>query len=478
MVGHQPDRDARVNADEGVVELTNTLKDFLANKAQVARPSGFEPVWTPSFLKPFQAELLAWSLRMGRGLLLADCGLGKTPIQLSWARNVAEQTDGDVLIVAPLSVGAQFVAEGEKFDIPVARSRDGTVAGQITVTNYEMLSRFNPDHFAGVSLDESSILKNFAGKRRREITEFLRTVWYRLLATATAAPNDYLELGTSAEALGHMGHMDMLATFFINDENSLHPTALGARWRFKRAAEAPYWRWVCSWAKAIRRPSDLDPSYDDGEFALPPLNVEESVVENHEPLDGFLPGIVIEARTLAEQRQERKRNMAERCKLAADLATGHDRPVVIWTDYNEEANTLVRLIPGAKQVSGSMTDTAKEATFGAFAAGELRVLVTKPRIGAWGLNWQHCSDVVFFVSHSFEQYYQAIRRCWRYGQRRPVTVHVIATPGERRVVANLRRKAEQSDRMFQQLVTHMADPALRDFDKTKTTTLEIPQWLT
>lgn len=454
------------------------LQEFLRDKAQLARPAGFGPVWLPDCMFPFQKELARWSLRMGRSLILADCGLGKTLLALCFAANVARKTNGRTLILTPLAVSQQFIAEGVKFDIPCERSRDGKPRGDITVTNYEQVEKFNPADFAGVVCDESSCIKNWQGKRRALLTEFLRQVPYRLLDTATPAPNDYHELGTSSEALGHLGYFDMLAYFFINDENSLHPTSLGARWRFKKAAEMPFWRWVCSWARALRRPSDVTGSpADDARFELPPLNNVDHIVENTHTPPGFLPGITVEAVTLQEQREERRLNIHERCSLAAKLAD-HDRPVVLWTDYNAEADLLEEMVPDALQVSGSMPDEQKLERFTAFGNGGLRALITKPKIGAWGLNWQHCNHVISFVSHSFEQDYQAVRRCWRFGQTRPVTVDRIATPGEARVLRNLRRKADQAARMFDQLVEQMNRPEhmLRGLEISNS--VEVPSWLT
>lgn len=453
-----------------------SYREFLDKKAQLAHASGFEPLWMPGFLFDFQKSLTEWAIRIGRGSLLADCGLGKSPMELVWARNVAMKTNRPVLILAPLAVGHQFVTEGEKFDIECARSRDGKPAGEITIANYEMLHHFDPSDYGGVVCDESSCIKNFSGKRRAQVTEFLRTVQYRLLATATAAPNDYFELGTAAESLGHLGFMDMLAYFFINDENSLHPTSLGARWRFKKAAEDPFWRWVCSWARACRKPSDL--GFDDGKFQLPSLRVNEHVIENTKTMPGFLPGIVIEAQGMQEERAERKNNLAELCERAAELVGSHSESAVIWTDYNPEADLLEKIIPGALQVSGSMSDELKLERFDAFKSGELRVLITKPKIGAWGLNWQHCRKVVTFASHSFEMYYQKIRRCWRFGQELPVDVDIVMTPGERRIMRNLTRKSDQADRMFDQLVRMMNDPKHMTASLDAESTVRIPTWLT
>lgn len=451
------------------------LSSFLAAKEQLAHAGGFEPLAMVEALFPFQQHLAEWAIRFGRGLLLADCGLGKTPVELCFADNAYRKTGRPSLILAPLAVGAQFVDEGDKFGVECARSRDGSVAGPVTVANYESLHKFDRHDYGAVVLDESSCIKSFAAKRRAAVQEFMREIPYRLLATATAAPNDYVELGTSAEALGHLGYMDMLAHFFINDEHSLHPTALGARWRFKRAAEDPFWRWVCSWAKACRKPSDL--GFEDGDFKLPPLRVHRQVVETKRALPGYLPGIVVEARTLKEQREERKLNMLERCELAAELVD-HDRPAVIWTDFNAEADLLEQMIPDALQVSGSMSAEKKEDRFRGFASGDIRVMITKPKIGAWGLNWQHCSDVVFFVSHSFEAYYQSIRRCWRFGQKSPVDVNIVATPGERRVLDNLDRKALQAEEMMSRLVGQMNDPNYLAAQPVADSSVEVPSWLT
>jgi hypothetical protein len=457
---------------------------FLASKAQYGPDAGFTPSWVPPFLYDFQRDLVTWALRKGRAALFADCGLGKTPMQLVWAENVVRHTNRPVLIATPLAVSHQVVREAGKFGIDCRRVTDGTIpaGARVLVTNYERLERFNPNDVAGLVCDESSILKNFDGARKAIVTEFLRTLPYRLLCTATAAPNDYIELGTSAEALGVMGHMDMLARFFKNDQNSLHPTSGRGRfergadtatnkWRFKRHAEQPFWRWVCSWARAVRRPSDV--GGDDGPFHLPPLEEHEHVVAATTRREGFL--FDLPAHGLKEEREERRRTITERCAMVARLVD-HAEPALVWCHLNDEGHRLVAEIPGAEQVSGSDPDDAKEAKLIAFAEGRLRVLVTKPKIGAWGLNLQRCAHVTFFPSHSYEQYYQAVRRCWRFGQTRPVRVDLVATDGERAVLANLRRKAAAADRMFSALVAHMHE-AQAIHDRTETYTPEVPAWL-
>lgn len=453
-----------------------TYADFLASKADCARGDGIPMHWaaTPS-LHDFQLMLTEWALRLGRAAIFADCGLGKTPMQLVWAENVVRATNRPVLILTPLSVGAQTLREAAKFGVEAQRWTDGTpLTAKVWILNYERLHKLTATDFAGIVADESSILKNFDGVRRALVTRALRAVPYRLLCTATAAPNDYIELGTSSEALGGLGHMDMLTRYFVNDQNSSHPNRLlaGAHWRFRGHAAAPFWRWVATWARACRRPQDF--GFPDGAFVLPPLHERQHVVRAATLPAGQLfqrPAV-----NMTEERDERRRTLRERCETAAALVA-HGHPAVIWCHLNAEGDLLEQLV-GADgcQVSGADTDEQKEAAFEAFASGATRVLILKPKIGAWGLNWQHCAHVVTFASHSFEQQYQAIRRCWRFGQTRPVVVDLIVAEGEQRAAANLARKAAAADQMFAQLVAHMQD-ALAGVRPAETTALEVPAWL-
>jgi hypothetical protein len=439
---------------------------FLARKAQLDGDFGFEPITMPDALFDFQQALVAWAVRKGRAAILADCGLGKTLMELAWADNVARHTGKPVLILTPLAVAQQFEQEAHRFRFDAAHSRRGEIDTPIVIANYERLHLFDTDRFGGIVCDESSILKSFDGMRRREITEAMRTKQYRLLSTATAAPNDFIELGTSSEALGYLGHMDMLARFFVNDQNTMRPVKGRFRtegnWRFKGHAEQPFWRWVGSWARAMRKPSD-------------PLIVNEHVIEARTAAPGML--FAVPANGLFEERQERRRTIEERCEMVADLVNDTGQPAVVWCHLNDEGDLLERLIPDANQVSGKDTDERKEATFDAFASGELRVLVTKPKIGAWGLNWQHCNHLTYFPSHSYEQYYQAVRRCWRFGQTRPVTVDIVATEGEVNVQHSLQRKSEQADQMFTELVAHMTDAMSVRRINDYTTPVEVPSWL-
>lgn len=451
---------------------------FLRCKTQAESDGGIEPIWMPGFLFDFQASLVEWALRKGRAAIFADCGLGKTPMQLVWAENVVRHTGKPVLILTPLAVAQQTVREGQKFGLEVHRTGGDAEPG-INVTNYERLHHFKPEHFAGVVCDESSILKSFDGTTRAAVTEFLRTLPYRLLCTATAAPNDYVELGTSSEALGYLGHMDMLGRFFKNDQNTADVHRKWGnqgggmpKWRFRGHAEQPFWRWVCSWARSLRRPSDL--GFDDARFALPPLTEREHVVAAHAPREGML--FALPAVGLAEEREERRRTLRERCETAARLVDDKE-PAVVWCHLNDEGDLLERLVPGCAQVSGRDSDEAKEEKLLAFTRGEVRVLVTKPVIGAWGLNWQHCAHMTSFASHSFEQYYQSVRRCWRFGQAREVVVEHVVSDGEERVLANLQRKGAAADRMFSEIVLHMQDAMGVARGRYGDRAEEVPQWL-
>jgi hypothetical protein len=448
---------------------------FLEQKAQLAPDAGFNPVWLPDFLFDFQSALTELGVRKGRFALFADCGLGKSPMQLVWAENIVRKTNKPVLLLTPLAVSGQTVREAEKFGIEATRSNDGTVHRGITVTNYERLQYFTPSDFAGVVCDESSILKNFDGVRKAAITEFMRTVPYRLTCTATAAPNDYIELGTTSEALGYLGYMDMLSKFFKNDQRGVHPNSVwgGGKWRFRGHAERDFWRWICSWARALRKPSDL--GFDDGPFVLPQLITREHVVKTKARRDGML--WEVPATTLQEQREERRRTLRERCELAASLVAGTGRPAVMWCHLNPEGDLLTKLIPGAVQVSGSDPDEAKEEKFLAFVSGEARVLVTKATIAGWGLNWQHCAHQTVFPSHSFEQYYQCVRRSWRFGQTSAVTVDMVTSEGEAGVLANLQRKAAAMDQLFARLVDVMNNELALERANPFKLPEDMPTWL-
>lgn len=454
-----------------------TYTEFLNAKAQLEEGTGFEPVWHNEKLYPFQSSLVEWALRRGRSALFEDCGMGKTAQLVTWAENVRRKTDGRVLILTPLSVAIQTQREAEKFGVDAQVSRDGKLKGQITIANYEKLHLFNCADFAGVVCDESGILKNFDGVTRDAVVEFMRRVQYRLLCTATAAPNDYPELGNSSEALGYMGYMDMLSKFFKNDQSSNHPNRLWSgdgKWRFRGHAERDFWRWVCSWARSLRKPSDL--GFDDAGFVLPPLNVRQHVMQCEYKPEGFL--ISVPAHTNDEKRKERRGTLEERCATAATLAK-HDRPVIAWCNLNDEGDALERALPDSQQITGarSQSDDEKEEIITNFIDGKTRVLVAKPSSCGFGLNLQHCAHQTFFPSHSFEQYYQAVRRSWRFGQKSAVQVDVITSEGESRVLASLQRKAQAAEQMFSRLVALMNDELSLKRKNPFKTKQKAPSWL-
>jgi len=456
-----------------------SYSEFLESKTHLSGNFGFEPHFVPDYLMDFQKAMVEWSVNKGRGALLEDCGMGKAVQSLVWAQNIVEKTNKDILILTPLAVGHQMVKEGEKFGIECEQSRNGKYKKDIVITNYERLKYFDPNKFIGVVCDESSILKNFDGAIKASITDFMRTIKFRLLCTATAAPNDYHELGTSSEALGEMGYMDMLGRFFKNQMNTIDTKK---HWRknggppnkfvFKKHAEIDFWRWVSSWARALRKPSDL--GFDDGPFILPELFENQINLECTVPKPGRL--FVESAVGLAEQRTELKNTLHERCEKVAELVNHNDH-FVSWCHFNNEGDLLEKLIPDAVQIHGRQSNDEKEEKLIAFGEGKIRGIITKSKIAGFGLNWQHCNHMTMFPSHSFEQYYQSVRRCWRFGQTRPVTVDMVTTTGLSGVMGNLKRKSNQADVMFSSLVKYMGDALkIKKFNR-KYTKVEVPKWI-
>lgn len=452
-----------------------TYQELIASKLHYGSSGGFEPIWMPKNLFPVQEHLVNWACRNGRSAIFADCGLGKTAMQLTWAANVKAKTGKPVLIFTPLAVGRQTVSEGVKFGIECAQSRDGSIPAEITVTNYQQIHKFDSSKFGGVVCDESSCIKDFDGKTKAAVTEFMRLTPYRLLCTATAAPNDYIELGTSSEALGHLGFMDMLGRFFKKSEQttSRSDEFRSGLYRFRGHAKDHFWRWVCSWARALRMPSDL--GFDNAGFVLPPLITNEHVVSSRTKNEEFL--FDMPAVSLAEQRDERRRTMTERCELAASIINATGNPAVAWCHLNPEGKLLEKLIPGSVEVSGDDHEDFKEETFESFSSGQLRVIISKSSIAGLGFNWQHCAHQTHFPSHSFEAWYQSIRRCWRYGQKNPVRIDMITSEGEARVMSNLRRKAAQSDEMFRQLIGFMNDELKIEKREVNATKIQTPAWI-
>lgn len=443
--------------------------EFLAAKRRHDPATGLaDSPELPDALFPFQHDIVRWALRRGRAAIFANTGLGKSFMELAWGRAVHAATGGNILLLTPLAVAAQMVREAHKFGLPAKHcATQADVEPGITVTNYAKLHHFDLSQFVGVILDESSILKAFDGKTRSMLIERCAQVPYRLCATATPAPNDFMELGNHAEFLGVMSLSGMQATFFTHDGGDT------SKWRLKGHAEDDFWEWMCSWSVLLRRPSDL--GYDDGAYDLPPLEQFEHIV----PVEGP------PARTLSERLKARRESIAERVAKAVEL-TPADRPLVWWCNLNAESEALAAAIPGAVEVRGSDKESEKERTLEAFSAGNIRILITKPTICGFGMNWQHCADTGFVgLNDSFEQVYQATRRFWRFGQQKPVNVHFVAASTEGAVLDNLRRKEADAERMGAAMVAHMADlssetihGAGRETDGySPTLPIHIPNWL-
>lgn len=426
-----------------------TYSDFLATKELTDPQTGLDviPPLNP-MLFPFQRDIVTWALRRGRAAVFADCGMGKTPMQLEWARIVAAHTGRPVLILTPLAVAQQTIREAEKFGIPATYASHGhEVTGQVVVTNYERLSLFTPGDFGGVVLDESSILKSFDGKTSSALIAAFQQTPFRLACTATPAPNDYMELGTHAEFLSVMQRPEMLATFFTHDGGETQ------KWRLRGHGNTAFWRWLCSWAVMIRKPSDL--GYSDDGFVLPPLTLHQRTVESA-PTDGYL--FAIEAQTLSERLAARRASVEDRAAECAALVNAQPGHWVVWCHLNAEADALLARIPDAVEVRGSDDPATKESMLVAFSEGRHRVLITKPSIAGWGMNWQHCHQMAFVgLNDSWEEYYQAVRRCWRFGQDYPVNVYMIAAQTEGAVVANIRRKDADAAAMAAEMVAHMQE---------------------
>ena len=420
--------------------------DFLSTKAVIDVPTGLSnvPELNP-MLFPHQQDMVRWALRRGRAALFADCGLGKTPMELEWAHKQPHEC----IIVAPLAVAHQFVREAEKFGVDVAYAKDQSqVTKRITVTNYERLENFHIEQFGAVSMDESSILKNSSGAYCTWMIEAFKNTPFRLLASATPAPNDVMELGTQAEFLGVMSRSEMLAMYFTHDGGDT------SKWRVKGHAQQAFWTWMASWSVMIRKPSDL--GYSDEGFVLPPLKMHEHQVSVESPTQGFL--FSLEAQTLQERQQARRDSICDRVKACAEIVNDSDKPFLVWCNLNGESEALAAAIPDAVEVTGSDSDEKKEAAIVGFIEGKHRVLVSKPKIAGLGLNLQHCADMAFVgLSDSYEQLYQSIRRCYRFGQKNTVNVHVITAETEGAVVSNIKRKEREAEETYNSMIEHMKD---------------------
>jgi hypothetical protein len=456
----------------------NEYAALLERRRQFGGDSGFEPTWFPDKIFPFQRALVEWACRKGRAALFEGVGLGKSIQELTWAQNVIERTNKPVLLLTPLAVGPQMVREGKKFGVDTKRSRDGTVPKKpcVVVANYQRLHLFNAGDFAGVVCDESGILKNVDGETRKAVTEFMLKTPYRLLATATPSPNDFIELGTSSEALGYLGHADMMTKFFKKVNGAARMSRSqenrGENWRFRGHAEKDFWRWVTSWARAVRKPSDL--GFPDTGYILPPLTMRQHMVDVKELAEGML--FALPAVGLREQRGERKRSIAERCEKAASLTLDHECSIS-WCHLNPEGDLLEELIPDCVQVKGSQSDDEKEELIEAFVSRQAKRLVSKPTITGYGLNLQFCAHQTWFPSHSYEQFHQGMGRSHRFGQKSPVTIDMITSEGEADVLRNLERKRDQAEKLFERLVALMNDSLTVRETRDHNSETRLPAWL-
>lgn len=400
----------------------------------------------------FQRDITRWALAKGRAAVFSDCGTGKTLIELEFAHQVCKHTGGKALIVAPLAVVEQTKREGEKFGISakVCASQEDVVVG-INITNYEKLEHFVANEFDCIILDESSILKSFTGKIRTQIIQMFARTPYKLACTATPAPNDYMELGNHSEFLGVMTRPEMLAMFFVHDGGQT------SKWRLKGHAQDLYWQWMASWAVFMDKPGTL--GYDNTGYDLPELNIEEIIVDGDEP--------VLEALTLTQRRDARRDSLDDRCKAAAKLVNESDEQWVVWCDLNAESEMLHNLIPDSVEVRGSDKPEKKCSAILDFADSKIRCLVTKGSIYGFGVNMQHCRNMIFVgLSDSYEQYYQAVRRCWRFGQDKPVNVYIIISKNEGCVKANIERKELESEHMKNEMVKYTKDITKKELKKT------------
>lgn len=424
-------------------------ESYLRSKRPSTQSFGFDPESLNSHLFDWQAAIVRWALRKGRACLFEDCGLGKTIQQLAWA----EQIPGNVLILTPLAVAEQTAAEADRFGIQARVSRDGSCDSHITITNYEQMHRFDLSVFSGLVLDESSIIKAQTGKIRTAILEAAADIPYRLACTATPAPNDHIELGNHAEFVGAMSMHEMLARFFVHD------AAKTQDWRLKGHARDDFWAWVATWALMIRTPADI--GYEDADFVLPELELKEHHIATDIVQDGEL--FAMPVLSLSDQRKARKSTIDSRVECVSNFVNGSRDSWVVWCELNDEGDRLANAIPDAVQVSGADSEDVKRERLIGFQSGKYRVLVTKPKIGGFGMNWQHCHNMAFVgLSHSWEQFYQAIRRCWRFGQQHSVHAHIVSTDIEAAVLQNIKAKESSADEMAREMVSRMKSTMVRE----------------
>ena len=429
---------------------------FLEQKKHTIGNFGFDANFIPDMAFDFQRHIIEKAINKGRMAIFADTGLGKTLIQISIAKNIVNETNKKVLILTPLAVAFQFILEAEKLGIDdIEYSKDGKHTKKIVIFNYERLHYFNENDFVGVILDESSILKNFDGKIKNQVTSFVKKIPYRFLSTATPSPNDFIELGTSSEALGYMGYMDMLGKFFKNNQNSVDSNNrnIGEKFYLKPHAEKDFFAWVNQWAMMVKMPSDL--GFSNERYNLPKLVVNKHIVENQEMFDtnGQITMFTPIAKSMTEVRLEQKQTETKRCEKAIELAQG--KTSVYWCNTNNESSILKHLDSEAVEIIGSQSIDKKEEILLSFANGEIKRLITKAKMTSMGLNWQHCNHSVFFPTWSYEQYYQAIRRFWRFGQQNDVTIDMVISDGQTRVIEALQQKTQKAIELHENLTKNV-----------------------
>ncbi len=450
---------------------------FISNKKHLSGDFGFDYLFSPDCAFDFQREIIRSAIKKGRMGIFADTGLGKTLIELSIAQNIVEKTNGRVLILTPLAVAFQFLDEAEKIGVhDVYHSKDGRLGGKIVVMNYERLHMLNSSDFECVILDESSILKNFNGKIKNAIISFIKKVPYRFLASATPSPNDFTELGNSSEALGYLGYMDMLGRFFKNNQNSVDSNNrnIGEKFYLMPHAERDFFIWVNDWSIMVKRPSDI--GFSDDLYELPELITNNTIVKTEDKwLSGDQGALwAVPAKSMTEIRNEQKATVKERCHKAVELASG--KTSVYWCNRNDESELLNSLDSDAVEITGGMTIDKKESILLAFAHGDIPRIITKARMTSMGLNWQHCNHTVFFPTWSYEQYYQAIRRFWRFGQTKSVVCDIVISEGQCRVVTAMEQKKQKSIDLYENLVRNVNrkyNYEVKAFDKK----LDAPQWV-
>jgi hypothetical protein len=451
--------------------------EFINSKRHSIGNFGFDPVWMPESAFDFQEHIITKAMRKGRIGIFADTGLGKTLMQVALAENVVRKTNGRVLILTPLAVAFQFIDEASRIGVyDIAHSKDGKLSKKITVCNYERLHLLNPEDFQCVMLDESSILKNFAGKTRDQVVAFIKRVPYRFLSTATPSPNDFIELGNSSEALGYMGYMDMLGKFFKSNQGSVDSNNrnIGEKFYLKPHAERDFFAWVNQWSVMVKKPSDL--GFSDKGYELPALHVNKHMVHNDATwvIDGQESLFAMPAQRLTEVREEQKLTVNERCEKARALAG--DQTSVYWCNLNDESALLATLDRDAVEIIGGMSIDQKEEILVGFARGQVKRLITKAKMTSMGLNWQHCNHTVFFPTFSYEQYYQAIRRFWRFGQKSEVTCDMVVSEGQERVIEALDQKMQKAIQLYGNLVA----AANQDFSMTTkefNQSIQLPEFL-